>query len=109
MIIILPPGFNKWNAEFAELFRNRTGDAGVRCEACHNSTHAAYPARNAFGWNRDNQQPMQYSRMPFPVGSNFSCEVCHTKKMEESVHHPNMERMFRNIEIPKREGLISDI
>lgn len=100
--------FNKWNDEFSELYRMRTGDAGIRCEACHNSTHSIYPARNAFGKNRDNTQPMQYSGMPLPIGSEFSCEVCHKQKMEESVHHPNMERMFRNIDLPIKEGLMPE-
>ncbi len=102
-------GFNQWNNEFAELYRIRTGDAGIRCIACHNSTHSVYPARNAFGWNRDNTQPMQYSNMPLPIGSEFTCAVCHTIKMEDSIHHPNMERPFRNIDKPRKEGLLSDI
>jgi hypothetical protein len=101
--------FNKWNSEFAELYRIRTADAGIRCIACHNSTHSVYPARNAFGWNLDNTQPMQYSGKPLPIGSGFSCEVCHQQEMEESIHHPNMERMFRNIELPEKEGLMTDL
>ena len=92
-------GFNKWNSDFSELYRVRTDYAGVRCEACHNSTHSEYPARNDFGKNWDNSQPMQYANMPLPIGSDFSCEVCHKKKMEMAIHHPNMERDFRNIDI----------
>ncbi|MBN1338512.1 MAG: c-type cytochrome [Bacteroidales bacterium] len=100
--------FNKWNSDFSGLYRIRTGDAGIRCAACHNSTHSEYPARNAFGRNLDNAQPMQYNGTPLPIGSEFSCEVCHKQKMEESVHHPNMERMFRNIRLPVKEGLIPE-
>ncbi len=101
--------FNKWNKDFAELYRIRTGNGGVRCEACHNSTHSIYPARNAFGWNRDNTQPMQYSGMPLPIGSDFTCVVCHKQKMENAIHHPNMERMFRNIDLTKKEGLMTEL
>ncbi len=89
--------FNTWNEEFSELYRIRTGNGGVRCEACHGSTHALYPAENPFGKNRDNMQPMQYSNQPFPIGSNRDCQVCHKQKMEDPVHHENMDRMFRNV------------
>jgi hypothetical protein len=92
-------GFNVWNDEFGELYRMRTGDAGVRCQACHGSTHALYPANNPFGKKRDNIQPIQYGGMPYPIGSNYSCAVCHKQKMEDSIHHDNMERMFRNTEL----------
>jgi hypothetical protein len=102
--------FNNWNNDFSELYRIRTGDDGlIRCIACHNSTHSEYPARNAFGWNWDNTQPMQYSRKPLPIGSEFSCEVCHKQEMEESIHHWNMGRMFRNIDLPEKEGLLEPI
>ncbi len=50
-------GFNTWNKEFKDLYRMRTDDAGVRCEACHSSTHALYPAKNPFSKDRDNIQP----------------------------------------------------
>ncbi len=88
---------NKWVAGFTDLYRIRTDNAGVRCEACHNSAHSEYPAINAFGKNWDNTQPMQYSGSPLPIGSNINCEVCHLKKMEFPVHHPNMVREFRNV------------
>ena len=35
-----PSAFNVWNEEMSELFRMRTGDGDIRCEACHSSTHA---------------------------------------------------------------------
>lgn len=91
--------FNVWNEEFAELYRIRTDYAGIRCQACHSSTHAEYPASNAFGKNRDNIQPIQYSGQPFPIGSNMTCEVCHMQKMEDPIHHENMYRKFRNIAV----------
>ena len=89
-------GYNVWNNDFTELYRNRADDIGIRCEACHGSTHALYPAKNPFSKNRDNIQPMQYANQPTPIGSNLKCETCHTIKMEDSVHHENMEHMFRN-------------
>lgn len=90
-------GYNVWSEDFSELYRVRTDNAGIRCEACHGSTHALYPAVNAFGKMRDNIQPMQYSGQPFPIGSNITCEVCHVKKMEDPIHHENMYREFRNV------------
>ncbi len=91
--------FNQWVVGFNELYRIRTDMAGVRCEACHNSTHSEYPTVNAFGKNRDNTQTMQYSGSPLPIGAENQCEICHKKKMEYSIHHPNMVRDFRNLNL----------
>ncbi|HES59124.1 MAG TPA: cytochrome C [Caldithrix sp.] len=91
--------FNVWNDEFEELYRIQTDNIGLRCSACHGSTHALYPAKNPFSKNRDNIQPMQYAGQPTPIGSNLKCETCHTIKMEESVHHENMEHLFRNSDL----------
>ena len=85
-----------WNDDFSELYRQRTDNAGIRCEACHGATHALYPAHNRFSENRDNIQPMQYSKMPLPIGTNMDCQVCHKIEMEFPIHHENMLRMFRN-------------
>lgn len=93
--------YNVWNAEFSELYRIRTDNVGIRCEACHGSTHALYPAKNPFNRNRDNMQPMQYAAQPTPIGSNLKCATCHTIKMKESVHHENMEHLFRNAALIK--------
>ena len=91
-------GFNTWNRDFNELYRIRTDDSRTRCEACHSSTHALYPAKNPFSRDRDNIQPLQYIKLPYPIGSNLNCKVCHLEDMEgaEAMHHTNMERMFRN-------------
>lgn len=91
--------FNVWNDNFEELYRMRTENVGIRCPACHGATHALYPAHNPFMKNRDNMQPMQYSRQPTPIGSNQTCATCHTIAMEFSVHHENMEGMFRNMSL----------
>ncbi|MBN2341114.1 MAG: cytochrome C [Deltaproteobacteria bacterium] len=97
-------GFNTWVKGPADLYRNRTGDEGsVRCTACHGSPHALYPASNHMGKNRDNLIPLQLSDTPFPIGSQMDCAVCHTDAMEDSVHHPNMERAVRNKKIRQQE------
>jgi cytochrome bd-type quinol oxidase subunit 1 len=82
--------FNKWVPGFDALYRNRTDDQGVMCEACHNSTHAVYGARNIYGLQRDNQQPLQYQGIAGTVGTHEMCMVCHVKAMSTSGHHRNM-------------------
>ncbi len=89
-------GFNQWTAQGSDLYRNRADDAGVRCPACHGSTHALYPAQNPAHRDRDNIQPLQYIGSRAPIGSNGTCAVCHGKKMTDAIHHANMERPFRN-------------
>ena len=89
--------YNVWNDDFSELYRMRQDNAGIRCPACHGSTHALYPAINPMDKNRDVLQPLQYTGEPYPIGSNMRCEVCHIIKMEDPVHHENMYRMFRNM------------
>jgi mono/diheme cytochrome c family protein len=89
--------YNVWNEDMAELYRMRQDNAGIRCPACHGSTHALYPATNPMDKNRDVLQPLQYSEQPYPIGSNMRCEVCHIVKMKDPIHHENMYRMFRNM------------
>jgi hypothetical protein len=92
-----PSAFNRWAGRAEDLYRNRTDESGsIRCVACHGATHALYPAENPLGRNRDNVQPLQYSGMPYAIGANKSCTVCHQEDMEESIHHGNMEHMVRN-------------
>lgn len=89
--------FNRYTANEDALFRNRTDESGqLPCSACHNSTHALYPATNPYGENLDNRQPLQYQNTSYPIGSDRGCAVCHTVEMNEEMHHPNMLRMFRN-------------
>ncbi len=79
-----------------ELFRSRSGDAGILCGTCHGSPHALYPARNPYRADQDVIAPRQYQQSPYPLGSNRNCRVCHTIDMEEEIHHPNMLGEFRN-------------
>ncbi len=88
--------FNAWTKDGASLFRNRTGEMGVMCAACHGSPHAIYPADNPYEVNRDNIGPLQYQNEPYPIGANRNCKVCHTIDMEDDAHHPNMLADFRN-------------
>jgi hypothetical protein len=92
-------GFNAWSDSLGALYRMRSDMAGVRCPACHGSTHAVYPTRNPFFRDRDNLQPLQYSGTRAPIGSNKSCAICHKIPMQDAIHHPNMERPFRNAEL----------
>ncbi|MBC8317113.1 MAG: cytochrome ubiquinol oxidase subunit I [Desulfobulbaceae bacterium] len=89
--------FNEWTDSEEGLYRNRKeiSDA-IFCAACHGSPHALYPAENPYGQNRDVLQPMQYQNLPYPVGSNKNCSICHTIDMEEDFHHPNSFTTFRN-------------
>jgi hypothetical protein len=89
-------GCNAWTREQHQLFHMRTDDAGIMCMACHGASHALYPAKNRFGKNRDNVQPLQYQKTPYPMGANMQCSVCHTIDMEDEIHHPNMLGEFRN-------------
>jgi hypothetical protein len=89
--------FNQWTADADELFCNRTDESGqIHCIACHNSPHALYPTVNPYDENLDNLQPLQYQGVPYPMGANEGCAVCHTIEMEDEMHHPNMLHTFRN-------------
>ena len=89
--------FNQWTDNEKGLYRNRKEISdSIFCAACHGSPHALYPAENPYGQNRDVLQPLQYQNLPFPIGSNKNCSVCHTIEMEDDFHHPNSFSMFRN-------------
>ena len=88
--------FNQYNDGWEDLYRNSTDNGLIRCIACHNSTHAEYPADNPYGSMRDNVQPLQYGGQPYTIGGNMTCSVCHTIDMEYPIHHENMDRMVRN-------------
>ncbi len=86
-----------WTSGRGDRFRDRTGNAGIPCMACHGAAHALYPARHPEnGIVRDNLGPLQYQGMPYPMGANRNCRVCHTGDMEDEMHHPGALSMFRN-------------
>ncbi len=81
--------FNKWTENKSDLFQNRLDDMEtIRCEACHGSPHAIFPAWNKFGKNRDNIQPTQYNEHSDTIGAK-NCKLCHIVDMEDSGHHEN--------------------
>jgi mono/diheme cytochrome c family protein len=82
--------FNVWVRGPEGLYRTRSDDAGLMCEGCHGSTHAEYPATNAFHPDLDAIQPLQYQGNPRPIGSDGNCAVCHTVDMDYEFHHPNI-------------------
>ncbi len=91
--------YNSWaGGDELPLFRDRKGVMGLRCQACHGSPHALYPAANPLEEHRDNLQPLRLTGMPFPIGSEGSCDTCHTTDWPVSPHHPNMVRPFRGHE-----------
>ncbi len=85
-----PSAFNTWARGPEGLYRNRTDDAGLMCEGCHGSTHAEYPAVNAFHPDLDAIQPLQYQGVSAPIGARGNCAVCHTEDMDTEFHHPNI-------------------
>jgi mono/diheme cytochrome c family protein len=85
-----PSAFNQWVRGPAGLYRTRTDDAGLMCESCHGSTHAEFPATNAFHPDLDAIQPLQYQGHPGPIGSKDNCSVCHIEDMYYEFHHPNI-------------------
>ncbi|UZP66871.1 cytochrome ubiquinol oxidase subunit I [Desulfovibrio mangrovi] len=82
---------HKWTSgDPAELYSERQDDMGaIMCQACHGSTHALYPAENAYGLLRNNIIPMQYQQLAGPLGRGNNC-ICHTRELTvyESAHHP---------------------
>ena len=82
--------FNVWTRGPEGLYRTRSDDAGIMCEACHGPTHAEYPATNAFHADLDAIQPLQYQGANGPIGSGGNCGVCHTVDMDYEFHHPNI-------------------
>jgi len=100
--------FNTWaGTEELPLFRHRTGMMGLRCQACHGSPHALYPAANPMEEHRDNLQPLRYTGLPFPVGSEGRCDTCHTTEWPFAPHHANMMRPFRGHE--RRAWVVDDV
>ncbi|ETR71485.1 MAG: cytochrome c family protein, partial [Candidatus Magnetoglobus multicellularis str. Araruama] len=83
-------GYNQWTETSDTLFRNLTGNAGIRCTACHGQPHSLYPASNIFDSNRDNIQALQYQSVARPIGGNGQCSVCHMINMQDNYHHKNM-------------------
>jgi mono/diheme cytochrome c family protein len=82
--------FNQWAQGPDGLYRARSDDAGLKCEACHGPTHAEYPAENAFHPDLDVIQPLQYQGTRRHIAAGGNCAVCHTADMEYEFHHPGI-------------------
>ncbi|AGF78085.1 hypothetical protein UWK_01527 [Desulfocapsa sulfexigens DSM 10523] len=91
--------FNTWTEDGTGLFHNRMGEAAVvLCSSCHGQPHSLYPSVNAYGKVIGTLQPMQYQNSPYPIAADKGCAVCHTMEMEDEMHHPGSNAMFRNRE-----------
>lgn len=98
--------FNKWTADAAGLYAERTDDTTMlRCPACHGAPHAVYPARNPLGRDRDNIPPLQYQQHARAMGASGNCLVCHGETPEFSVHHPLVERKAVTVTVPQEAKL----
>jgi hypothetical protein len=93
--------YNHWADGFSSLYRNRTDGQGVRCIACHGSTHAVYGAENIYEKQRDNTQPLQYQNIAGTIGTYNNCAVCHTVPMKYNGHHRNMVNRTDKVDIVK--------
>jgi hypothetical protein len=89
-------GFNEWTSDGSKLYRMRAATGNVMCPACHGSPHAVYPAKNPYGEDRDNVQPIQYQGKPYAIAANKNCAVCHMQAMNTELHHANLLRAVRN-------------
>ncbi|MDO9082825.1 MAG: cytochrome ubiquinol oxidase subunit I [Humidesulfovibrio sp.] len=85
--------FGNWTKAAPERFKSRLDEMGaLSCPACHGPQHALYPAKNPYGRDRDNIQPLQYQKLAKPLGSGGNCSVCHKGQKTDPLHHPNLIR-----------------
>jgi mono/diheme cytochrome c family protein len=80
--------FNTWVEGPAKLYRAQKDPMGsMPCIGCHGAPHATYAAKNDYGKNRDNIQPLQYMGFAASLGARGQCLVCHTQSMGMDAHH----------------------
>ena len=64
------------------LYRQSTGHGGIYCEACHDSTHAIAPSREA-------NDTIKFLQLQGHAGTLSKCTVCHaTEPTDRFVHNP---------------------
>jgi hypothetical protein len=63
-----------------KLFKQSVGHGGVHCMACHNSTHAVWPATTPV----DNLQPLTLQGHNGPIDT---CTLCHSTQPGEAFFH----------------------
>lgn len=83
--------YGTWTSGAKDLFKAKRDDLdAMTCASCHGSVHALYPARNPYGKDRDNLQPLQYQKLARTIGGAKNCKACHTMDMDAAAHHPGM-------------------
>jgi hypothetical protein len=64
------------------LYRQSTGHGGIYCEACHDSTHAISPSREA-------NDSIKFLTLQGHTGSLSDCTTCHaTTPVDMFIHSP---------------------
>jgi len=86
--------FNNWTSA-ENAWKARVDGTGLPCIMCHGAAHALYPCAGSNA-GIDNLQPAAYTKKPYPLGSDRNCILCHTRGKNESSHHDNMIRSYRN-------------
>jgi hypothetical protein len=61
------------------LYRMSTGHGGIRCEACHDSTHAIAPSREP-------NDAIKFINLQGYAGTLRKCAVCHTTNQSGIIH-----------------------
>lgn len=93
--------FNHWTEDETGLFGRSSDEMGqVRCAGCHGAPHAVYPALNPLSRDRDNLPPLQYQEHARAMGAAGNCAVCHGEPMDDSAHHPLVERSRTSVTVP---------
>jgi hypothetical protein len=64
------------------LYRMSTGHGGVRCEACHDSTHAIAPSREL-------NDAVKFVNLQGYAGTLNKCSVCHLSPFAGTIHPAN--------------------
>jgi mono/diheme cytochrome c family protein len=83
--------FGIWTSGAKELFKSKRDDLdAMTCASCHGAAHAVYPAKNPYGKDRDNLQPLQYQNNAKALGGAKQCKACHVVDMDAAAHHPGM-------------------
>lgn len=79
--------FNVWTENAEELYRMRSGEAGIQCQACHGATHAVYPARNIWNCSFPLESVDMWSSItwiwPVPLSSFWRCGIRRRSDMVE--------------------------
>ena len=66
-------------AQDQALYRMSTGHGGIRCEACHDSTHAIAPSTQP-------NDAIKFINLQGHAGTLSRCSVCHTTTMTGRIH-----------------------